>query len=295
MADEKHGSVINIAVIGGDARQKIIAQTLCQKGFHLYLAGFDLLALSEPGYTKCTLDELPLHMLDAMIFPVSGVMSNGEVRSSFSKHNIILSDENMERVKRDCLLFSGIRTEWLEKQQHETVYMMEEDEVAILNSIPTAEGVLWLLIQHTEKTIHQSRILISGFGRTGMTIARMLKALGAHVYGTSISKAENARMVEMGIEVIPFPLCRHHLSHIETWINTIPSDGILTMDTLSWLEPKSTIIELASNPCPEQKKNAEMLGLNYIEAPSLPGMVAPKTAGTILADAITGKLKTDGV
>ena len=59
--------------------------------------------------------------------------------------------------------------------------IFDYDEVAIYNSIPTAEGVIYNIIKNTEITIHQAEILVIGSGRTSITIARDLKALGAFV------------------------------------------------------------------------------------------------------------------
>lgn len=47
------------------------------------------------------------------------------------------------------------------------VPLFERDDVAIYNSIPTAEGTLMLAIQYTDFTIHDSNIMILGFGRVG--------------------------------------------------------------------------------------------------------------------------------
>src|SRR5699024_12192464 len=65
-------------------------------------------------------------------------------------------------------------------------------DVAIYNSIPTAEGTIMMAMEHTDYTLHSSRICVTGFGRVGHTVANKFSALGAKV---SVS-AESIRSEE---------------------------------------------------------------------------------------------------
>jgi len=78
------------------------------------------------------------------------VGKGGAVRSSFSSKPVNLDLDHFLQLNDNCILFSGIKTEWLEKLQKPVTYLMDEDHIAIQNSIPTAEGVIWLLLQHTD-------------------------------------------------------------------------------------------------------------------------------------------------
>ncbi|WP_041057558.1 dipicolinate synthase subunit DpsA [Jeotgalibacillus campisalis] len=282
----------NIAIVGGDARQKEIAHHCQLSGANLYVVGFDQLALTEPGFTKVDSHELPYEELDAIVFPVSGVGEEGAVRSSFSSKPVKLDSKAFKRLKTSCLLFSGIPTAWLEALQKPVVYLMDEDQIAIRNSIPTAEGVIWLLLQHTDHTIHGSTILVTGFGRIGMTIANRLKSLGANVLGGTTSSAEKARMIEMSIEPIDLDNIHKKMGMLDAWINTIPSDTVFSEDIVNQVSHQCLVIELASGPKAITSKTAESLGLRYIDAPSLPGIIAPKTAGLILASSIIERINS---
>ena len=57
--------------------------------------------------------------------------------------------------------------------------MTAVDEIAIANSIPTAEGAVQLAMERLPITIHGANALVLGFGRCGVTLARLLKAMGA--------------------------------------------------------------------------------------------------------------------
>ena len=89
-------------------------------------------------------------------------------------------------------------------RKYEVIF--DHDEVAIYNSIPTAEGVLYHIIKNTDITIHQAEILVIGSGRIALTIARDLKALGAYVSVTFRKKKDEARLFEMGLNPIHIDL-----------------------------------------------------------------------------------------
>ncbi|WP_166786719.1 dipicolinate synthase subunit DpsA [Jeotgalibacillus salarius] len=282
------------AVIGGDARQLVIAEEICKKGAEVFLCGFDQLSLTEPGYRKVHIDDIPYEHLDAIIFPVSGISSTGEIKSSFSAENLKMDSRLLNRVSERCLIFSGIQTEWNNQSRKEFIYLFEEDEIAINNSIPTVEGIVWLIIQHTDSTIHGSHILLTGCGRVGLTAARVLHAMGAKVTALSTVKAEVARMKEIGVMAGLIKDLNHCLPEADVWINTIPGQNIISNTAMSFCPPGIFIIELASHPPKEQTENAQRKNINYLEAPSLPGLVAPRTAGEILAVAILEKINEKG-
>ena len=60
--------------------------------------------------------------------------------------------------------------------------IMKCEELAVLNSISTAEGAIQIAMEETNHTLHDSNILILGFGRIGKVLAKMLNAIGANVY-----------------------------------------------------------------------------------------------------------------
>ena len=280
----------DIAIVGGDARQKEIAHHCQLCGANVYLVGFDQLTMTEPGFTKLDCDELPYEELDAIVFPVSGVGEEGVVRSSFSSKAVTLNRDRVIELPESCLLFSGIKTTWLESLQRKVIYLMDKDEIAIQNSIPTAEGVLWLLLQHTDHTIHGATILVTGFGRVGMTVARTLKALGANVICGTASSSEKARIVEMGMKPLDLRNLGDRLPHCDAWINTIPSEKVFPQDVINSMSRNCLVIELASGPKAIDQQKADLLGFRYIDAPSLPGVIAPKTAGLILASSIIKRM-----
>src|SRR5699024_7911755 len=88
--------------------------------------------------------------------------------------------------------------------------LLDRDDVAIYNSIPTAEGTIMMAMQHTDYTIHSSRVIVTGFGRVGNTVANKFSALGAKVSVAASSIHDLARITEMGLTAIPLDEVHEH-------------------------------------------------------------------------------------
>jgi dipicolinate synthase subunit A len=161
----------------------------------------------------------------------------------------------------------------------------EDDELAILNSIPSAEGAILMAMQATPFTIHNSNCLVLGPGRTGLTLVRMLQGLGAHVWGAARKAPGRARLFEMGAMPVDFADLPHCLPQIDIVFNTVPAQ-VLDRSLVYVLRRTAVIIDLASAPGGVDFVAAAERGIHAELAPGLPGKVAPLTAGRILARVI---------
>ncbi|MFJ5795564.1 dipicolinic acid synthetase subunit A [Bacillus atrophaeus] len=281
---------LTIAIIGGDARQLEIIRKLTEQQANIYLVGFDQLDHGFTGAVKCKIDEIAFQQIDSIILPVSATTGEGVVATVFSNEEVVLKQEHLEQTPAHCVIYSGISNTYLEKIATEAnrklVKLFERDDIAIFNSIPTVEGTIMMAIQHTDYTIHGSRVAVLGLGRTGMTIARTFAALGAKVKVGARSSAHLARISEMGL--VPFQIdeLTENVKDIDICINTVPS-MILNQAVLARMTPKTLILDLASRPGGTDFKYAEKQGIKALLAPGLPGIVAPKTAGQILANVLS--------
>src|SRR5699024_11174127 len=129
---------------------------------------------------------------DVVILPITGIEANGQIKSIFSNQPIILPSDWFRRLKKNALVFSGIKTPYLEKKladkQITFIPLMERDDVAIYNSVQTAEGTILLALQQMKTTIHDSIVVVLGLGRVGITVADKFAKLGANV-STGVRKA----------------------------------------------------------------------------------------------------------
>ncbi|MCP8616472.1 dipicolinic acid synthetase subunit A [Salirhabdus salicampi] len=279
-----------IAVLGGDARQLEIVRRLCDADATLYLVGFEELEESIPGSSKATMENIPKEDLDAIILPVPGTDKEGYFETHFSDYSPQLTKEWIEQLNPSCLVFTGITNDYLtnltEQANLTLIPLFNRNDVAIYNSIPTIEGTIMMAIQYTDFTIHNSNVAVLGFGRVGVTAARAFQALGANVKVGARKPSDLARIFEMGFEPFHIDDVSNQVEHLNILINTVPAP-IVTVKVLQNMKREAIIIDLASKPGGTDFRYAKKRGMRAILAPGLPGIVAPKTAGQILANVIS--------
>lgn len=287
---------MQIAVIGGDARQLEIIRKLTELDAKLSLIGFEQLDHAFTGAVKEKLDEVDFSNMDSLILPVSGTNLEGKVEAIFSNERIFLTEEMLLKTLDHCTVYSGITNSYLsgitKKANRKLVQLFERDDVAIYNSIPTVEGTIMMAIQHTDFTIHGSRIAVLGLGRVGMSVARTFHALGAQVKVGARKSEHLARITEMSVKAFHLDQLENEVRDIDILINTIPH-LIVNAAIISKLPTHTLIIDLASKPGGTDFRYAEKRGIKALLAPGLPGIVAPKTAGQILANVLSQLLQED--
>ncbi|OZM58623.1 dipicolinic acid synthetase subunit A [Lottiidibacillus patelloidae] len=284
---------MHIAIIGGDARQLEIIRKFTEMDAKLSLIGFDQLDHGFTGATKGKMEEVDFSEFDAIILPVSGTSDKGEVDTIFSNETIRLTEEQLKNTPAHCTVYSGISNEYLENctkdAQRNLIKLFERDDVAIYNSIPTVEGTIMMVIQNTDITIHQSNLIVLGLGRVGMSVARTFAALGANVKVGARRTEHLARISEMGLKPFHISELENEVCDTDVCINTIPYQ-VLTASVLSKMPSHTLIIDLASKPGGTDFRYAEKRGIKAFLAPGLPGIVAPKTAGKIVANVLSSLL-----
>ncbi|WP_088105140.1 dipicolinic acid synthetase subunit A [Halalkalibacter urbisdiaboli] len=289
MLTDKH-----VVIIGGDARQLEIIRKLSTLDAKISLVGFEQLDDGFIGASKQMIDEVEWHTADAILLPISGMNLEGEIDTIFSNETLKLTTEQLKQTPEHCVIYSGISNNCLDEitqtSKRKLVKLMERDDVAIYNSIPTAEGAVMMAIQHTDITIHGANVAILGLGRVGMSVARTFDALGANVKVGARESHNLARITEMGMKPFHTSDIIEEMRNVDLCINTIPAP-IVSANVLSEMPMHALVIDLASKPGGTDFRYAEKRGIKALLAPGLPGIVAPKTAGQILAKVLATLLK----
>ena len=115
------------------------------------------------------------------------------------------SDEKIRLEKLNFILENkifiagGIPAEFYENKTIKNIDLLKIEELTILNAIPTVEGTIKIVIEETETTIHESNILITGYGRIGKILCNKLSSLGANIYCVAREK-ENRAWIQTAIE-----------------------------------------------------------------------------------------------
>lgn len=288
-------SDLQAAVIGGDTRQVAVAEALANEFKTVKLYGH--IAAETPAAVLNTASLIEtLSEVRVVVLPISGMNRAGMVRGRKIGEEIDFGS-CLNTLSAGTLIVAGSLTpEWLQKCSElrlQTVQYAEDDELAILNSVPTAEGALQIALEEMPITIHGSTVLVLGFGRVGMTVARTFKALGARVKVAARRNDALARAWELGCERIPLEIASPHgmealnksVADTDLIINTIPA-LIIDSALLARIPSGTLIIDLASPPGGTDFEAAKQFHIQAILAPGLPGKVAPQTAGAILVETI---------
>jgi dipicolinate synthase subunit A len=275
--------------IGGDARQLEVIKSFIKMRANITLIGFDNLQTPLSGTMQKEFEPGILARADVVVLPVIGTDDKGEVSSIFTTKTLILTEEHIKALPGHATIFTGLARPYLKKLCNKyhipCVELMQRDDVAIYNSIPTVEGAIMMAIQNTDITIHNSNTLVLGLGRVGITLARTLQAIGAQVKLGISHSADYARAFEMGVTPFYLHELEDYVEEAELIFNTIPAQ-VLTATVLARVRHDAVMIDIASKPGGIDYHYAEKRGLKAILCPSLPGIVAPKMAGRIIASTI---------
>jgi dipicolinate synthase subunit A len=280
---------VQVVLAGGDARQLEVIRRLTELDATVSVVGFDRLDTPLNGVVKAEWSPELLKEADALVLPAVGTDDAGNIPAIFTDQELKLADEHIAALPKKCKVVTGMAKPHLvqlcTKHQIEVVELFERDDVAIYNSIPTAEGALMMAIQNTDITIHGSNCMVLGLGRTGFTMARTLQAIGAKVKVGVRRDEAFARAFEMGFDPFYMPDLARLAGNIDLIFNTIPT-MIVTAQVIAQLPLRACIIDLASKPGGTDFRFAEKRGIKALLAPGLPGIVAPKTAGRIIANSL---------
>ena len=166
-----------------------------------------------------------------------------------------------------------------------TIDLLQREEMAVLNAIPSAEGAIQIAMEETDITLHGSNVIILGFGRIGKILAKMLQGIGANVYVEARKYSDLAWIKSYGYIPVDLNILGDYLKGMDIVFNTVPS-MLLNEELLLKLNRESIVIDIASSPGGVDMEKAKELGIKVIWALGLPGKVAATTSGSIIKNTI---------
>ena len=261
-----------IAVLGGDARSAALARLLSEDGYTVGVWGLpdapqplapeqfaaaDIVILPVPlsceeGFLN-SCERLSLDELWKLLCPgqriYAGSVSN-TARASAARHGLALLD-----------------------------YFANE-ELAVRNAIPTAEGAIETAMAALPVTLHRTPCLVVGFGRIGKLLAHRLRGLGAEVAVSARRRDDLAWIDAFGYRPVPLRTLPEEISGYRVLFNTVPQP-ILGAELLEKVRRDCVLVELASRAGIDEA-DAHRQGLCCIRAGGLPGKYAPETSAHII-------------
>lgn len=278
-----------IAIIGGDLRIVTLAKMFAKENFGVYTYGLENAEEIKnlQNIINCGSIQEATKNVEIVISSIPFSSNGKEVNAPFSENKISII-ELMDNLKEKILIAGTIKHdiyELIDNESTEIIDILKREELAVLNTIATAEGAIQIAIENTNKVLHGSKALILGFGRIGKVLAKKLEGLSVDVTCSARKNEDFAWIRTYGYKALNTNLLGRELENYDIIINTIPYI-VLNKENLKYVNKETLLIDLASNPGGIDQTIAKELNLKFIWALSLPGKIAPVTSAEFIKNTI---------
>ena len=285
---------MKFAIIGGDLRIIKLAKMLAREQNEIFVYGLEKAEelKNNPNIKHCESIKKAIQEVEIVIGPIPFSSNGKTINMPFSDKEVTIR-EMMHVINAKVLIAGGITPDVYEMANDEYIEIidiMKREELAVLNTIATAEGTIQIAIENTNKIIHGSEVLILGFGRIGKVLARKLAGLSAKVTCAARKDEDLAWIQAYGHNSTNINTIGENLKQYDIIINTVPHI-ILNEERLKYVKNDCLLIDLASNPGGIDKKAVKDNQLKFVWALSLPGKVAPTTSAEFIKDTIYNIIK----
>ena len=285
---------MKFAIIGGDLRIIKLAVMLAKEQNEIFMYGLEKAEelKNNSNIKQCESIKKAIQKVEIVIGPIPFSSNGKTINMPFSDKEVTIR-EMMHVINAKVLIAGGITPEVYEMANDEYIEIidiMKREELAVLNTIATAEGTIQIAIENTNKIIHGSEVLILGFGRIGKVLARKLAGLSAKVTCAARKDEDLAWIQAYGHKATNINTIGENLKQYDIIINTVPHI-ILNEERLKYVKNDCLLIDLASNPGGIDKKAVKDNQLKFVWALSLPGKVAPTTSAEFIKDTIYNIIK----
>ena len=278
------------AVIGGDGRALYAAKELCAAGINCRIYGLEkegkgLCAGIAGGCSAPYLLAETLEGAEAALFPIPVTRDGEHIETPLSGAAITVG-EAAELLPAGCEVYGGRLPEALKKSGRWTD-LLESEEFAALNALPTAESAIALAALRYGGVLEGSACAVVGYGKIGRVLTKKLLALGAAVTVYARRAESRAAAFEAGARAKGPEELTRGASAAQMIFNTAPAQ-LLTEEGARGLDEAAVYIELASPPYGATPGARALLGERLLQAPGLPGRYSPAYAGACIARMIRG-------
>lgn len=275
------------AVMGGDARIAQLCRMLALEGHEVRTFALERAGQMD-GVTAAASAREAAAGAGCVVLPLP-VSAGGELLSAplgATEHRM---EEILDAVEPESIVCGGrvdTQTEALARRRHiQIADYYRREELVVKNAVATAEGAVGIIMQETPVTLWRSRVLVIGYGRVGKLLSHRLAGMGAAVTVSARSHGDKAWIEAMGCTAIDTRALQGKLEHFDVIVNTVPAP-VLPEALLHEVRADALLVDLASKPGGMDFSAAARLGRRAVWALSLPGEVAPLSAGAIIKESI---------
>ena len=213
--------------------------------------------------------------------PIPGLGADNELYAKFTDEKLRLTAEVLEGAAPGALVMTCYSTpqldQWAKTAGVKIVPYGDDDALAILHAVPTAEGAIRIAIENTDDTLLGMNVLCVGLGRVGVSVAQAFEGMKSRVSLAARNPAQLARAWAMNFEPIELRDLKSHIGRFGLIVSS-SSGLVLSKDLLGATRPDAVIIDLGSPPGSVDFEAARMLGRKVIWARGQAGR-APRRAG----------------
>src|SRR5262245_38531313 len=177
---------LTIAVVGGDRREQEIARLAAATGATVRAYGFPWPEKGIKDVTQVADAAAALDGADIALFPIPGMSAQGALFAPSAPALIVPDRAMLARMRTPAHIILGWANAALKAHcaplnttQHEYEW---DVELMLLRGPAIAEGMLRVIIENTDITIHKSRVCVVGQGTIGFLVTRTMVALGAETH-----------------------------------------------------------------------------------------------------------------
>ena len=310
---------MNISIIGGDSRIAKLAEMYAEEECNVYTYGlekyFNYCNKIENNIEEINSKELENNLNRSKQY--ENIFLCNSLESAVTKSNCIISGmpftkdnitvnapfakEEIKLEKLKSILFAentnkkffegGIPKDYFYEKETkkleniDLIDLLQIEELTILNAIPTVEGTIKIAIEQREETIHESNVLICGYGRIGKILCDRFSKLGANVYCVARKEADFTWVREKRCIPLEYDQIEKIGYKFDFVINTVPTT-VITEKELKAFRKDALIVDVASNPGGVDKEAAEKHKIRVITALGIPGKDMPKTAAKYIKEVV---------
>ena len=273
-------------IIGGDDRLIELAAIYERKGINISTYGMDKVEIKNvENYLSL---EAALENSDIVVCPIPFSKDVHKINSKYSSTDIEIEELFKKLGIGKKLILGAINNyskELAKKYGIEYVDYYNDEGYQILNTIPTAEGALSIIINETRETLFGSKILVLGYGRIGKLLSEYLKDLRAEVYVEARKNSDLTWINARGMKAVSIEEISLYLGEMDVIVNTVPA-MMLDNRKLDLVKNDVFILDLASTPGGIDFGYAAEKGIKTVHALGIPGKTACRSAAVYIYQTI---------
>jgi dipicolinate synthase subunit A len=273
-----HWRRLTIAVVGGDEREQEICRLATESGAVVRAFGFPWPISGIDGVVLAPDAAQALAGATIALFPIPGIATDGSI---FATTQIIPRESLLGGMAAGAHIILGRADRGLTEAATGLgvrIHEYEDDhELMLLRAPAIVEGVVKVLIENTQITIHGANICVIGQGNIGTVLTRTLISLGAHVTVAARNPIQRASAYTLGAVPLSLDSLPDKAGSFDVLVSTAPAP-VVTSTLIDRLPAGAMVVDMTAPPGSCDLKHAKLTGRRAIWARAL-GRRAPITVG----------------